>query len=106
MGGAVKKANQFMRSDLGWFIPPAKLGYETLGGRKTFDPLVGDRPDATSGLPSPPAPAPDITDKVIQMARERERRKQMGGGRQSTFLSGVLGDQSAPSTFVKQLMGS
>ncbi len=59
-------------------------------------------------MPAPlegPAPVPDLTDKVIQMARERERRRQMGGGRQSTFLSGVLGDSSPPSTFVKKLLG-
>ncbi len=53
------------------------------------------------GLPA----IPDLTDKVIQMARERERRRLAGGGTKSSFLSGVLGDSSAPSSFVKQLMG-
>lgn len=105
MGGVTKAANRFMRSDWGWLVPPAKLGYETLGGNKTFAGLAGDKPDATSDLPAIPGPIPDITDKVLQAARDRERRRQMGGGRQSSFLSGVLGDQSAPSTFVKQLMG-
>jgi hypothetical protein len=55
--------------------------------------------------PRPPAP-PSYTDRVVQLARERERRRQAGGGRSSTFLSGVLGDQSVVSPTVKKMIGS
>ncbi len=104
MGGAGKKVNNFMGSDWGWTTGPLKLGYETLGGKKTFSGLLGSGDSAAAAVAPPPA-LPDITDQAIQLARDRERRRNLGGGTKSTFLSGVLGDQSAPSTFVKQLMG-
>lgn len=47
----------------------------------------------------------DASDLVIRLARERERRRQMGGGTQSSFLAGVLGDTSPVSPVVKKMQG-
>jgi hypothetical protein len=101
MGGAGRWIDKnVLQNPFAGAVNPAALGYQAVKGNGLFK-----APSFASDLITPPHPAPDLTDKAIQLARDRERRRQMGGGRTSTFLSGVLGDANAPSTFVKQLLG-
>jgi hypothetical protein len=65
------------------------------------------RPRSAQGANLPALPGmPDLTDQAIQIARDREARRQRAGGTSSTFLSGVLGPMDQPSTFVKSMLGS
>lgn len=62
-----------------------------MGGRKDPDPLP---------------PPPDPVDQAVRGAKAAERRRQLAGsGRQSTFLSGVLGDTSPVNTVPKTFLG-
>lgn len=65
---------------------------------------MGSRPKMPKP-PPPPPPAPDLADQALRNAQLTERRRQMGGSRQSSFLTGVLGASAPVSTNVRKLMG-
>lgn len=74
-------------------------GYQT---QKKIVPLLGGLPK----LPAAPGPAPDLTDEVVQAAARSERMKtRIGQNRRSTFLTGAMGDSSAPNLGRKSLLG-
>ena len=104
MGGARQAgrwfdSNVLQRRETGVLFP-AVLPYQAATGTGLF------RGPGEASLPAPPGPPPDLTDQAIRMARERERRRQSGGGRRSSFLTGALGESGAASTTVQRLMGS
>lgn len=63
-----------------------------------YDFLFGsDAPPSPEKIPAPPPP-PDLTDVAVRQARLGARRRALGGaGLSSTFLSGPLGDLTAPA---------
>jgi hypothetical protein len=68
---------------------PSELAKDLFGG--TDAPKI-DPPVA-------PPPPPDLTDQAVRLAKLAQRRRLMAGqGLGSTFISGPLGDGSAPST--------
>jgi len=60
-------------------------------------------------VPAPPplpAPAPDAADAAVQAARTMERRKQLGlKGRMSTYLTTAQGEEEAPPSGGKTMLG-
>lgn len=57
-------------------------------------------------LPPAPPPAPDLVDEVIRNAGANEQARQRGAkGRQSTFLSGTMGDLGPTPLATKKLLG-
>jgi hypothetical protein len=79
------------------------MGWMYAGGSWIGD-LLGRKAQAAD-IGAPPQ-IPDLTDQAVQIAREREMRKNRAGGTNSTFLSGVLGPMDRPSSFVKSMLGS
>jgi hypothetical protein len=79
------------------------IGWAYAGGS-----FIGDllNPKGKAADIAAPPDIPDLTDQAIQIAREREARRNRAGGTNSTFLSGVLGPMDQPSTFVKSMLGS
>jgi hypothetical protein len=66
----------------------------------------GDAPPAPDKIAAPPPP-PDLTDVAVRQARMAARRRALGGqGLSSTYLSGPLGDMSAPPMGASSLVGS
>jgi hypothetical protein len=64
-----------------------------------------DPPPPPEKIPAPPPP-PDLTDVAVRQARLGARRRALSGaGLSSTFLSGPLGDLSAPFTAGSSLGG-
>jgi hypothetical protein len=99
MGGAVKQAGRWTDKNILQdknlqYLSPALMAYNYLRPKGEQLPDLGA-----------PPPGVDLSDQVIKLARERERRRQMGGGTSSSFLSGVLGDTSTVSPVVKKLQG-
>jgi hypothetical protein len=65
--------------------------------------LMGRKAQAAD-IGAPPQ-IPDLTDQAVQIARDREMRKNRAGGTSSSFLSGVLGDQGFVSSAVRSMTG-
>lgn len=108
MGGARKAGRWFDKRVLQTTGGQVGLGLLT-GGMSVLPTLAYNATrarDMSSPLPPMPGAPPDITDQAIRMARERERRRQSGGGRRSSFLTGALGDTGAVSSTVQKLIGS
>lgn len=58
-------------------------------------------------MPPAPPPAPDLVDEVVRNAGAAEQTRQRGSrGRQSTFLSGLMGDQGPTPVAAKKLIGA
>jgi hypothetical protein len=78
------------------------IGWAYAGGSWIGD-LLGRKAKAAD-IGAPPE-IPDLTDQAVQIAREREIRKNRAGGTNSSFLTGALGDTGFVSTAVQKLMG-
>ncbi len=63
------------------------------------------KPAKAADIGAPPE-LPSLTDQAIQIARDREARRNRAGGTTSTFLTGQLGALEQPSSFVQSMLGS
>ena len=105
VGSSIKKAGRWYDENVTqkpWGIVAPVTGIATAYNMVAGKPPSG--PDA--GALGAPPPAPTLSDQVILQARERERRRLMGGGTKASFLTGAAGDQSPVSRTVKAMLGS
>ncbi len=72
-----------------------------MGGGKSYSPQAVSAPVP----PDPPVESGGDTE-AVRKARDNERKAQLAAlGRNSTIISGTLGDTSQPNVAVKQLLG-
>lgn len=81
------------------------LAGQALAAGKALGGMLSGPDIPNEKIPTPP-PAPDLTDQAVKQARLAARRRVLiGQGMGGTFLSGPLGDPSAPPTRAATLSG-